>query len=114
MAPLGASRKLTGNGGESGRRWECVRRPVAAHLGDRGPDRRGGRGGGAPLSRDFPPLVLYLITLFIFFYQQLIRDLCPFCRVFLFMSSLRGNPILRLPLRLNAPGCGKVQYHPLC
>lgn len=55
MAPLGASRKLIGNGGESGRRWECVRRPVAAHLGDRGPDRRGGRGGGAPLSRDFPP-----------------------------------------------------------
>lgn len=55
MAPLGASRKLTGNGGDSGRRWECARRPVAAHLGDRGPDRRGGRGGGAPLSRDFPP-----------------------------------------------------------
>ena len=52
--------------------------------------------------------VLYLITLFIFFYQQLMRDLCPFCRVFLFMSSLRGNPILRLPLRPNAPGCGKV------
>lgn len=55
MAPLGASRKLTGNGGDSGRGSECARRPVAAHLGDRGPDRRGGRGGGAPLSRDFPP-----------------------------------------------------------
>lgn len=55
MAPLDASRKLTGNGGDSGRGSECARRPVAAHLGDRGPDRRGGRGGGAPLSRDFPP-----------------------------------------------------------
>lgn len=55
MAPLGASRKFTGNGGYSGRGSECARRPVAAHLGDRGPDRRGGRGGGAPLSRDFPP-----------------------------------------------------------